>query len=139
MHVNGSAMTAPTLTIECRADDFDATGPIVARIAPVMELSLEDLVAALLLAEVSTEALAVMDAAGVRQEITYALAAGGINDVHDTVEHERARGTRHMDASERRHVALCQAKVAEAFGLPIAARSRVACRSLDGRRTLVAA
>lgn len=139
MHVNGNAATAPTLTIECREDDFDATGPIVARMAPVLNLSRDDLVAALLLSEVGTEDLAVMDAAGVRQHITFALAFYGLNGVHGAVEHERDGRTRHMDADERRHVALCHAKVAEVFGLPAPARPRVACRSLDGRRALVVA
>ena len=137
MQVKATA-TAPvsSLLIECQNGDFDSTGPVAVYVAPVIALSREDLIAALLLAEVAPEVLADMDDAEVRHQVGFVLAADGLAAVHNTVYHER--GTRHDDEIEAQYVALCTAKVTSAFSLttPPATRSRAASRSIGTRRTL---
>jgi hypothetical protein len=127
----------PSLSIESRPGDVEVIAPVVVRVAPVMALSREELVAALLLAEVTTDDLAAMNDVDVRHEVGYALTAFGQSAVQDTVYAERNVPARNRDADLIRHIELCEVKVASAFGLAPAVRSRVASRSIGTSRTLV--
>lgn len=138
MQVKGTAPTSvPSLSVACNPADFELTGEAVVNFAPVVTLSREDLVAALLLAEVDASQLASMTVGQVRHEVAYALAAFGMTAVHETVFHER--NGRFVDADVVAYKALCVARIEAAFGLAPATRPRAASRSVGARRELVRA
>ncbi|WP_317789044.1 hypothetical protein [Actinoplanes sichuanensis] len=110
------------------------TGPAVVSLAPVVTLSREDLVAALLLAEIDAEQVASMTIEQVRHEVAYALAAYGMTAVHETVFHER--NGRFADADVIAYKALCASRIEAAFGLAPATQPRAASRSIGARREL---
>jgi hypothetical protein len=115
MQVNRTASaSAQPMSLPGQPGDFEVTGAVVVQVAPVVPLSRDDLVAALLLAQLTTEDLAALDDAGVRHEVGLTLATNGLNEIHETVYHER---TVSYTAAEARHVALCHKRVASAFGL----------------------
>ena len=126
----------PAVLVPCQPGDFEVTGPAVVHFAPVVTLSRDDLVAALLLAEVDPAELAAMTVEQVRHEVAFALAAYGLNAVHQTIYQEA--NARFVDDVAAAYTALCWQRIAEAFATPApATRPRAAARSIGTRRTLV--
>lgn len=128
------ATAAAPVSVVVDPADFESTGSVVVQVAPVMPLSLDDLVMALLLSAATTEAVATMDDETIRREVAFTLSVGGLAAVHEAVEHDRRPGLRRTEG-ERRHVRLCRSRVASAFGVSVApaTRPRAASRSIGGR------
>jgi hypothetical protein len=141
MQVKATA-SAPVSSVSVAVDpaEFDTTGPVAVYVAPIMPLSLDDLVMALLLSAATTEDVAAMDDEQVRHEVAFTLAVEGLSAVHDAVTHDRA--SRCAGAVERRHVELCRSRIAAAFGLaaaPATRRSRIRDAVARQRRIVVRA
>jgi hypothetical protein len=131
--------SVPTQSIQCGTGDFDLTGPTVAWVAPVLPLSLDDLVTALMLGYCTTAEVAEMTDDEIRREVGFTLGVNGIMTVHNAVD--RDRDPRLADFSEvaLQHRRVCEARVIAAFGLARASRPRAAARSIGARRELVKA
>jgi hypothetical protein len=135
MQVKATAPTSVSVLVD--PAEFESTGPVVVHVAPVLSLSLDDLVMALMLGAATTEAVAAMDDDAIRAEVAFTLAVSGMGAVHEAVQHDRQPGLR-RSAGERAHVELCRSRVAAAFGVKVApaTRSRAASRSIGARQTL---
>jgi hypothetical protein len=105
---------ADPLWVWCEPDDFEVTGPAVVHLAPVVPLSLDDLVAALASAGLTTDEVATLGDAGIRYQIAFVLAADGAPVVHHAAL--IASGTR-PPTGEQLFRQLCRARVITAFGL----------------------
>lgn len=145
MQVNATASErVPAVRVSLRPGDFESFGPAVVELSPVLGLTTEELSTALLMADLSTEALRAMGDAEVRQWTVFVLIADGLSAVQDTVRHERTVGRRDVDV--QRHIALCRVRVISAFGLvvadesvPVVKRSRIGDAIARQRRIVVRA
>jgi hypothetical protein len=100
--------------VPCEPDDFEVTGPVVVHLAPVVPLSLDDLVAALASAGLTADEVAALGDAGIRYQIAFVLAADGARVVHHAALSAAGADPR---PAEQTFTRLCRARVITAFGL----------------------
>ena len=140
----------PSLSIECNPDDWAGmlTGSVAVQVAPEIPLSRRELVTALLMnVSLTTEDLAGLTDAEVRREVGFTLAFSGLSGVQDAIGEHLDRAP--VDAVERWHRELCEARVLAAFGLadlapaapvaPVKRRSRIGDAVAYSRRIVVRA